>query len=67
MGRNALPTDLKKGVHLGLRVEQSIIDAIDSEAKEIEKQHPGVKVQRSAIVRAWLLEAIERRANRKKK
>ncbi len=67
MGRPPLPADQKKGVHIGLRVEQAIIDAIDEEARDIEKRHPGVKVQRAAIVRAWLQEAIERRSKARKK
>lgn len=63
MGRK--PADNPKATTLGIRVNADQLAAIDEVIAEVRREHPGMELTRSDIVRSWINEAIARRAKRK--
>lgn len=61
MGR---PKSKSPTIQTAVRLEPSVVSAIDAEIGQIEKT-TGVKVTRSAVIRAWLFEAAVTRVGRK--
>jgi len=55
----------KKTVQIGVRLDEDEIADIDAEIEHLRKTS-GVRVTRSAVIRAWIDEARERRRGRKK-
>jgi hypothetical protein len=56
MGRK--PADNPKGVHLGIRIDEDMLSAIDAEQAKIQKEFPGLKLKRSDVVRMLLERAL---------
>lgn len=63
MGRKT--SDNPKATTLGIRVTADQLTAIDEVIAEVRREHPGMELTRSDIVRAWINEAIARRAKKK--
>lgn len=63
MGRKT--SDDPKATTLGIRVTADQLAAIDDAIAEIKREHPGLELTRSDVVRMWINEAIQRRAKKK--
>lgn len=55
----------KKTVQIGVRLDEEEIADIDAEIDQLRKSS-GVRVTRSAVIRAWIDEARERRRGKKR-
>jgi hypothetical protein len=59
------PASNPKGVHLGIRVDTTTAEALDREIEREVGAKPGLTLNRSAIVRMLIAEALLARAGRK--
>jgi len=47
--------------NLGLRVPAELLERVDVELEALRRQHPGLRVTRSDMIRQLLTEALDRR------
>jgi hypothetical protein len=48
--------------HLSMRLERTVIDALDAEAAELAAQNPGMRITRADVARRYLLAGMRRDA-----
>jgi hypothetical protein len=60
------PVENPKSIHIGIRVDEATAAALDAEIVRLKKEHPGLPLNRSDIVRMLIAEAFSSRAKRGK-
>ena len=67
VGRPKLAADERKGNHIGLRIDDDLLERVDAQLVVEEAAKPGLVVSRSMMLRILVVEALMAREQVKKR